>query len=602
MQDAANFIYGIPSSGSNGIANTEQSCNFLLDYDFTYYDGYEGLGVTYPYITYLLETVGGSGGASNCIVGNAVINDETGAFSGCTAGSTSTGATTNPDTNAPQASLNLVNNGWPKPGWQQTCVTPGNPANCTTGITNIPSDGVRDLPDVSFFASDGYTSSSAYLICVSQADGGNAPCTYSTYKESFYQEVGGTSVATPAMAGVMALINQKTGVTQGFANPELYTLAAKQSLSGYNACSAETVKAGSTTCMFNDIDSGTSAMPCDEDIYDNGVDSPNCTASYSTLGYADSDEGLGILNGYSATAGYDLATGLGSLNVTNVVNNWVSIIGSGATTITVTPAPNPVSLGASLNVTVTVGSSPSGKTTPSGSVTLSGGGYTSSTEALVSGGANTTSSYTFVIPAGTLAGGADTLTVNYSGDANYAPNSQTAGVTVNKLTPSVSAAPTPSSIQSNQQVVITGTVTGTGAIPTGTVTVSYGTSYTSAVGPAQQQRAIFSDHHAQLAPRRNAQPDRRAQRPVQRRLQLQPRKHHHFRYCQVLPGARYHNNRHTGHLYREFRLPAAGHSEPGLQHPTEPHRELHGRRSPLWNRDPLWQRLLHGCGAGECGP
>ena len=69
--------------------------------------------------------------------------------------------------------------------------------------------------------------------------------------------------------------------------------------------------------------------------------------------------------------------------------------------------------------------------------------------------------------------------MNYSGDANYAPNSQTAGVTVNKLTPSVSAAPTPSSIQSNQQVVITGTVTGTGAIPTGTVTVSYGTSYTS---------------------------------------------------------------------------------------------------------------------------
>jgi len=465
VQDAANYFYGYSSSQ---ISNPEQSCNFLLDYDF-YGNAYEGYGLLayYPYITYLLSTVGGSGGASNCVVGTPVINETTGEISGCTAGATSTGVTTNPDTGASQASLTLVNNGWPKPTWQ-------------TGVTGIPSDGVRDIPDVSFFASDGYVSSSAYLICVSQANSGSAPCTYSSYTEPFYQEVGGTSVATPAMAGVMALINQKTGVTQGFANPELYSLAAKQSLNGYSACSAESVTAGSSTCMFNDIDAGpnstayTNAVPCDA-----ADKTPNCTASYSTLGYSDSQYGLGILTGYSAGTGFDLATGLGSLNIANVVNSWVSNVGSGATTITVTPTPNPVSLGTALSVLVTVGSSPSGKTTPSGSVTLSGGGYTSSTETLVSGGTDTTSSYTFTVPAGALAGGADTLTVNYTGDANYAPNSQTAGVTVNKLTPSVSATPTPVSIQSNQQVVITGTVTGSGATPTGTVTVSYGTTYTS---------------------------------------------------------------------------------------------------------------------------
>ena len=138
--------------------------------------------------------------------------------------------------------------GWPKPAWQTNANIPG-----------LPSDGVRDLPDVSFFASDGYVSSSAYLMCSSAAQG-DTPCAYSTYSEPFYQEVGGTSVATPAMAGVMALINQKAGAAQGSPNAELYALAVQQS---YSNCSAESVKTNSASCYFNDIDTGTNAMPCD---------------------------------------------------------------------------------------------------------------------------------------------------------------------------------------------------------------------------------------------------------------------------------------------------------------------------------------------------
>ena len=163
-------------------------------------------------------------------------------------------------------------------------------------------------------------------------------------------------------------------------------------------------------------------------------------------------------SGYSpATAlatGYDLATGLGSLNVANVVNAWVSDVGSASTTISITPTPNPVSLGVALSVQVTVASNPAGGATPTGSVTLSGGGYTSATETLTGG------AYTFTVPAGSLTGGTDTLTVTYSGDANYAPSSQTASVTVNKLTATVSASPAPAAIESNQQVVITGAVSG----------------------------------------------------------------------------------------------------------------------------------------------
>jgi hypothetical protein len=447
VQDVANYFYGYTTSD---ISNTEQACNFISDYSYNGFDyGNYGLGYYYPYIEYLVSTTGGSGGASNCVVSDAAGN--------CTTGATSTGSTTNPDTGASQASIATYNNGWPKPSWQAK-------------VTGIPSDGVRDLPDVSFFAADGYVSSSAYLMCASQNNPGNAPCTYSTYSEPFYQEVGGTSVATPAMAGVMALINQKTGASQGFANPELYKLAATQNPSD---CSAESVKANSTTCMFNDIDQGNNAMPCDA-----SDSSPNCTATYSTLGYSDTT-GLGILTGYTAGTAYDLATGLGSLNVANVVNNWVSSIGKDATTITVSPSPNPVSESQSLNVTVTVASNPSGGTTPTGSVTLTGGGYTSATEALSSSG-----SYVFTIPAGSLSGGTITLTANYTGDGNYTSSSGTGSVTVNKLTATVTALPAPASIESNQQVVVTGTVACSGsctgsATPTGTVIVSYGTTYSS---------------------------------------------------------------------------------------------------------------------------
>ncbi len=191
---------------------------------------------------------------------------------------------------------------------------------------------MRDLPDVSFFAADGYLSSSAYLICVSQdssAYGTSQACNYQSNQEPVAQEVGGTSVATPAMAGIVALINQKTGAAQGSPNAGLYALAARQT---YSSCSAESVSASSTTCYFNDIDQDTDAQPCD------AVDhTPNCTATQSTIGNSDL---IGILPGYTATTGFDLATGLGSMNIANVVDAWTKATpGSAAPTITVTPSP-----------------------------------------------------------------------------------------------------------------------------------------------------------------------------------------------------------------------------------------------------------------------
>lgn len=212
---------------------------------------------------------GGSGGVSNC--------------------------TTNDN-----AHVSSCTGGYAKPSWQ-------------TGITGIPADGKRDIPDVSFFASNGF-SGSAYLICVSAL----ATCSYSAATEpASGLEVGGTSVASPAMAGVMALINQKTGANQGNPNAALYKLAAKETYSG---CSTEAAPLTGSSCSFYDIDTGTNAMPC---VYGSTSD---CTGSSSLE--------FGVLSGWAGTPGFDLATGLGSLNVANMVNNLAPAVGFSSGSLT----------------------------------------------------------------------------------------------------------------------------------------------------------------------------------------------------------------------------------------------------------------------------
>ncbi len=236
--------------GAPAVTDAESACNFILNYGKSIYTNY---GVE---LRGLLDTIGGGGGVSACTTSNS------GYVSTCAGG-------------------------YAKPAWQK-------------GVTGIPADSRRDIPDVSFFASNGFLGSS-YLICVSA---GGSPCTYSATSQPTAQEVGGTSVGSPAMAGVMALINQKSGKAQGNPNSLLYTLASEQT---YANCTAKTVKA-SSTCVFNDVNIGTNAMACI-----NGA--PGCSV-------LNPQDAVGVLGGYPAGVGYDRATGLGSLNVANIVNNW----------------------------------------------------------------------------------------------------------------------------------------------------------------------------------------------------------------------------------------------------------------------------------------
>jgi hypothetical protein len=146
---------------------------------------------------------------------------------------------------------------------------------------------------------------------------------------------GGTSASVQAFAGIMALIDQKAGARQGNANPVLYTLAAEESRSACNASSP------ASTCVFNDVTVGTIATPCKKN-------SPNCTVATS----ADAN-GILFANGtpaYNAGTGFDLATGLGSVNANNLVNKW----GPNFYLSSASPAVTVSSPGASGTMTLTV--------------------------------------------------------------------------------------------------------------------------------------------------------------------------------------------------------------------------------------------------------
>ena len=457
---ALQFLEGFFSGGGVTVSDAEQACSAIVANVEPIEEAQDGG------ILNLVDTVGGGGGASGCVVNSSSST----AMGACSTGATSTGATTNPNTGVAESSLTVVNNGWPKPSWQ-------------TGVAGIPTDGVRDLPDVSFFASDGFLTSSAYVVCASDI----AACSFSSKGVPTFIEVGGTSVATPAMAGVMGLIDEKVGAAQGNANAELYALAAKQT---YSNCSAERgagAPVTSSSCLFNDIDTGTNAMACDFDAFVS-TPSPNCTVMTST------DE-VGILPGYSGAAGYDQATGLGSLNVANVVNAWTAVApGTLAATVTVTPAPTTLPISEILPVTVSVQGPKTAVTSngtavvPTGTVTLTAGTYTSQADALSS-----TGNFVFEVPADALSVGTNSVTASYSGDVNYGGATGMAsetGTAAALLTPVVTVTPASSGVTSGASLSVAVSVTGSGtAAPTGTVTL-VGGGYTS--GPETLSNGTFT--------------------------------------------------------------------------------------------------------------
>jgi hypothetical protein len=351
-----------------------------------------------------------------------LLNSGNGGVSACTA---PTGST--PNTCA---------GGYAKPTWQ-------------TG-TGVPKDGKRDVPDVSLLGSGGtfMVPGSGYLICDSEYGYACNP------GDAVYEEDGGTSASSPSMAGVMALVLQKVGSAQGLANPVLYKLFGTETASN---CSAATVT-NSGSCIFNDIVANTNAQVCE-----NG--SPNCDVG--TAG----DE-FGILSGYNSTTGYDLTTGLGSVNAYNLATAWAKLTTKVATTTTLTVSPNPAGINANVTFTATVKKS-SGSGTPTGSVTFTVNGTTLTAVALTNGVA-TVSGVQFA-DAGTYA-----IVAQYAGDSSDNASTSTTvnlvvGSAASATTTTLKASPNPVTVNANVTLTATVKKTSGSGTPTGSVTFYYGT-------------------------------------------------------------------------------------------------------------------------------
>ncbi len=197
-----------------------------------------------------------------------------------------------------------------KPAWQ-------------TALT--PADGHRDVPDVSLTASPSHDGS---LICSQAAvtsGGSSATSCSSGFRDSLgnLSPVGGTSVGSPAFAGIVAILNQATqSGGLGNINPTLYSLGG--------------------TGAFHDITTGDNIVPCTSGTPTGGSASLRCPTSAP------------FQIGYSAAAGYDLVTGLGSINANVLATTWPGFVltpdySVGGTPVSITSAGQ----GATSTVTVT---------------------------------------------------------------------------------------------------------------------------------------------------------------------------------------------------------------------------------------------------------
>jgi hypothetical protein len=307
-------------------------------------------------------SVAGSGGPSNCVVNT-------------------------------QGVLGSCTSGYAKPSWQ-------------TG-TGTQTDQVRDLPDISLFASNGFMSS-FYVVCQQDQTGG--ACNLDSFAG-----YGGTSVASPAFAGIMALVNQKMTSPQGVPGFALYKLASKQG----NA--------------FHDIPSGsTIGPPC-------YTGSPNCKTNTAGDSY-------GILTGYSTAAGYDLATGLGSVDAANLVNNWNKATFTATTSTLTLNNGNPISATHGTAMPVNIALSPTAATgnaallvdvgtgTTTGKAidffSLSGGSFSGSTSLLPAGSYNVIAHYGGDGTYGGSYSNSVSVTVSKENSTVYLPGLQLGGAAV----------------------------------------------------------------------------------------------------------------------------------------------------------------------------
>lgn len=407
----------LQSKGLTTDPTTEALCSELA----TAYASFE----TVPHLSQYLNVIGGGGGASNAAT--------------CTSKKGS-----------------LVCAGYPKPAWQ-------------TGVPGIPTDGVRDLPDVSLMAGDGLWGS-FYVYC--QSDGTSAGyCDIDNHLEG----AGGTSFGTPAFAGMIALIQQKIGASRlGNPNSVLYSLAASQYTSGLD-CNSSSVGDGNS-CVFYDVQQGGNAVPCQvpqpRPCFGKICPPPPPSVCHASQPYpVDGSLQYAVTDGWYAGSGYDLATGLGSINAYNLVHNWNSAVPTYLPSITTVTSSSPsFPYGSAVNLTVTVAPASSGAGTPTGDVSVTidpTGDYSKS-----NGGPLTNGTLPLQAFQG-LQGGTYQVVAHYSGDTTFARgDSAPLQITITPVEPSVTVTSNKQQLTAGDYVTFFVQVATPyeGMIPTGTAT------------------------------------------------------------------------------------------------------------------------------------
>lgn len=307
----------------------------------------------------------------------------------------------------------------PKPSWQ-------------TG-TGVPADGARDVPDASFpgAAHDGYFA--CYAI-------GGGDCA-----NNRFEYFSGTSAAAPTLAAVTALLNQKTGSSQGNLNPLLYRTATSTPTAFHDANPASS---GVTGCDVNVPSMCNNSTPSTRDL-------------------------TGGLAGYALTTGYDQATGLGSLDISNFLTAATAdSIKLAATQLAISESASTIANTQTNTFTATLTSSTSG--TPSGTVQFYSDSTPIGTPVSLSAGVATTSALPFT------AAGSFLISAIYSGDATFATTTAPGiplTVTGAASVTTTSSSPTPIVVDSAVSFTASvGSGTSLATVPTGIVRFYLNTS------------------------------------------------------------------------------------------------------------------------------
>jgi hypothetical protein len=178
---------------------------------------------------------------------------------------------------------------------------------------------VRDLPDVSLFAANGLWWH-YYVYCLSDPNYGyNCNGTPDTWAGG-----GGTSFSSPIMAGIQALVNQKTGERQGNPNPVYYSLAASEyGASGDSSCNSTLGNTAGSSCVFYDVTLGDMDLDCQGNVDCYWPTEAASSPTDPTVGSLTTDSTDNSYQAaYASTTGWDFATGIGTINAANLVNNW----------------------------------------------------------------------------------------------------------------------------------------------------------------------------------------------------------------------------------------------------------------------------------------